>query len=348
MWLRRYCGGCTVESISVALATLNGAAFINKQLESIAQQTRLPDELIVCDDGSTDGTVELVQKFAATAPFPVHLSVNEERLGYRRNFLKAVSQCHGDLISFCDQDDIWRRPRLRRMARALKKPDVVLAFHNATIVDGRGAPLGHTFKLTTENIYAPHELSPWAIVPGNSQMFRRSLLSYLDLYENSIDIYQPNEKMPHDQWFVFLASIFGSIAYVPERLVLYRQHRLNSSGWLPSAPLAYAVHSLTHARYYAHAASLGVANRLSMLTELRRRGHQLDKVNAAIDHYLAMKRYADLRMRLYNSKSLRSRAYSVFSLIRDRAYTKPRTKLGVDNLLLDMCVGLPIGPISQR
>jgi glycosyltransferase involved in cell wall biosynthesis len=331
-------------SISVAMATLNGAAFIGAQLDSIARQSRIPDELVICDDGSTDGTSDIIRKFARTAPFPVRLIQNPERLGYRKNFLKAATLCRGDLISFCDQDDVWKRHRLRRMAKAFKKPDVLLAFHNATVVDGRSAPVGQTFQRSSEKTYTPLELPPWTIVPGFSQVFRRSLLAYLEFYEHSVDVYCPSEKMPHDQWFLFLASLFGSIIYVPDRLALYRQHRLNSSGWLPSAPLAYAVHSVTHARYYANAASLAVANRLSILTELRRRRHDLEKVNAAIDHYLAVKRYTELRTQLYASKSLRNRAYSIFALIRDRAYTQPRARLGLDNLVLDMCVGLPVGP----
>jgi glycosyltransferase involved in cell wall biosynthesis len=334
-------------SISVAMATLNGAAYIGAQLASIARQSRLPDELVICDDGSTDGTLDIIRKFARSAPFPVRLIQNPERLGYRRNFLKAATLCRGDLISFCDQDDVWKRHRLRRMARPFKKPDVLLAFHNATVVDGRGAPVGQTFQRSSDKTYAPLELPPWTIVPGFSQVFRRSMLAYLEFYEHSVDVYCPSEKMPHDQWFLFLASLFGSIAYVPDRLALYRQHGLNSSGWLPSAPLAYAVHSVTHARYYANAASLAVANRLSILTELRRRRHDLEKVNAAIDHYLAMKRHTELRSQLYASRSLRNRAYSMFALIRDRAYTRSRARLGLDNLVLDMCVGLPVGPVLR-
>lgn len=335
-------------SISVAMATLNGAAFIGEQLKSIARQTRLPRELVICDDGSTDGTIAIIEKFASTAPFPVRLIQNPERLGYRRNFLKAAGLCTGELISFCDQDDIWKRHRLRRMSRAFKNPDVLLAFHNATVVDRRRAPVGQTFKRKSEKAYAPLEMPPWTIVPGFSQVFRRSLLSYKDLYEHSVDIYCAEERMPHDQWFLFLASVFGTVVYVPDRLALYRQHGRNSSGWLPSAPLAYAVHSVTHARYYANAASIAVANRLSMLTELRRQRHELEKVNAAIDHYLAVKRYTELRTRLYTSRSLRSRAYSIFSLVRDRAYTQPRTRLGLDNFVLDMCVGLPVGPALRN
>ena len=75
-------------SVSVAMATYNGAGFIGAQLASIAAQTRTPDELVVCDDGSDDGTVEIIERFAREAPFEVRLICNEQRLGYGENFMK--------------------------------------------------------------------------------------------------------------------------------------------------------------------------------------------------------------------------------------------------------------------
>lgn len=331
-------------SISVAMATLNGARFLAEQLNSIARQSRPPVELVVCDDGSSDQTIELIRNFAATAPFPVHLHQNSERLGYRNNFLRVANLCKGELIAFCDQDDIWDPAKLERMAEPFGNPEVLLAFHNATVVDRRYVPVGQTFRRTTRKVYAPLELPPWAIVPGFSQVLRRSLLRYSDLHARSLDVYCPTEGMPHDQWFLFLASVFGSIAYVPDRLAHYRQHDLNCSGWLPSRPLAYAFHSMKHARYYARSASIAVANRLSLLTDLKRPDLDSDKVNAAITHYLAVKQYAELRMRLYTSKSLRKRTRSIVSLVKDGAYTQPHAKFGLDNLMLDMCVGLTVGP----
>jgi hypothetical protein len=156
--------------------------------------------------------------------------------------------------------------------------------------------------------------------------------------------------MPHDQWFVFLASVFGSVAYLPNRLAQYRQHGANCSGWLPSRPLAYAVHGVTHARYYARSASTAVTNRLSLLAELKQRPEcaNTDKVLAAIEHYLAIQRYAELRNRLYESKSLRRRTQSMVSLLKDRAYTHKIANFGLSNLVIDMCVGLPLGPAFRK
>ena len=96
-------------NLSIALATYNGAVYLKEQLESIAAQTRTPDELVISDDQSTDDTLRVIEEFAATAGFPVRLSVNEANLGIAKNFEKAISLCRGDLIFLSDQDDVWHK-----------------------------------------------------------------------------------------------------------------------------------------------------------------------------------------------------------------------------------------------
>src|SRR5688500_18132345 len=93
-------------SLSVALASYNGERYIGEQLDTIAQQTRLPNELIISDDASTDSTWSIVRDFAERAPFPVRL-LQHERFGSARNFEIAIQACRGDVIFLCDQDDIW-------------------------------------------------------------------------------------------------------------------------------------------------------------------------------------------------------------------------------------------------
>src|SRR5262249_32885158 len=92
------------SSVSVAMATYNGSAHIRRQLESLVSQARNPSELIVTDDASDDDTLDIVKEFACSAPFPVFVSKNERRLGYRANFIQAALHCKSDLIAFCDQD----------------------------------------------------------------------------------------------------------------------------------------------------------------------------------------------------------------------------------------------------
>src|SRR6266567_6944512 len=98
--------------ISVAMCTYNGARFLREQLESIAAQSRLPDELVVCDDGSTDETVETIKAFVGRAPFAVRLEINSKNLGSTKNFEKAIGLCEGEIIALADQDDVWKPQKL--------------------------------------------------------------------------------------------------------------------------------------------------------------------------------------------------------------------------------------------
>ena len=98
--------------ISVAMATYNGERFLEEQLRSLGEQTTLPDELVVCDDTSTDRTPQILAQFAKRASFPVKLFTNDQRLGWRKNFLKAARLCTSEYIAFCDQDDVWLKEKL--------------------------------------------------------------------------------------------------------------------------------------------------------------------------------------------------------------------------------------------
>jgi glycosyltransferase involved in cell wall biosynthesis len=129
------------------MATYNGERFIRQQLDSLAAQTLLPHELVVCDDRSTDATLSIVQEFAGVAPFPVSIHQNSERLGYSDNFLRAAGLATGEWIAFCDQDDVWLPEKLAHVAAAAKsQATVVLVVHSATVVDPHLRPTGQRFS----------------------------------------------------------------------------------------------------------------------------------------------------------------------------------------------------------
>jgi len=94
-------------TITIALCTFNGAVFLPAQWESILNQTRLPDEVVVCDDASTDETIALLKQYQTSAPFSVKIIQNPVQLGFNKNFEQALSQSSGDLVFICDQDDFW-------------------------------------------------------------------------------------------------------------------------------------------------------------------------------------------------------------------------------------------------
>ena len=93
--------------VSIVMATYNGAEYLGEQLESFVNQKRSPEELVVCDDSSTDKTYKILEEFKRSAPFDVVLVKNEHRLGFTKNFEKALANCSGDIIFFSDQDDKW-------------------------------------------------------------------------------------------------------------------------------------------------------------------------------------------------------------------------------------------------
>ncbi len=94
------------DELSVVLATYNGERYLARQLESIKNQARQPDELVVGDDGSVDGTVEILKRFKKTAPFLVTM-IHRNRFGVAMNFLLTLQAAQGNFIAFADQDDVW-------------------------------------------------------------------------------------------------------------------------------------------------------------------------------------------------------------------------------------------------
>src|SRR5947208_26587 len=97
----------TSMRISIAMCTYNGAAHVEEQLRSFSGQTRLPDEVVVCDDRSSDDTMLLLEPFSRTAPYPLRIHRNDENLRSTKNFERAVSLCSGDILALSDQDDVW-------------------------------------------------------------------------------------------------------------------------------------------------------------------------------------------------------------------------------------------------
>lgn len=216
---------------SVAMATYNGERYLARQLESLTRQTVLPDELVVTDDGSTDDTVNLLGRFARTAAFPVRLHVNSERLGFKRNFRRAIQLCTYEIIFFCDQDDVWAPRKIERMLAPFSIPDVLVAYHGAALTDAAERRYGSLHVPAVEiGILAQQPVHPWHLAYGLTQAMRSSLRAFDDLWDVGHNHLMHDDILAHDQWYIFLAMALGEVAYVNEELVLYRQHSSNTVG----------------------------------------------------------------------------------------------------------------------
>ena len=117
------------RKVSVAMATYNGASYIKEQLDSIMSQTRAVDEVIICDDCSKDNTVAIVKKYIQQNQLQSkwRIEINKKNLGFGSNFIQAVRRTTGELIFFCDQDDIWVKDRIEVMEALMEDhPEILM------------------------------------------------------------------------------------------------------------------------------------------------------------------------------------------------------------------------------
>lgn len=110
-----------MDKVSIAIATYNGAKFLREQLDSLYSQTVQPYEIFVSDDCSNDGTVDILEEYHRTKG--LKYVVNEQNLGFNKNFENALKNTTGDFIMICDQDDIWMPIKVEVMLKAIKKHD---------------------------------------------------------------------------------------------------------------------------------------------------------------------------------------------------------------------------------
>jgi len=208
----------TVRRVSIALATYNGARFLAEQLESYAAQTRLPDELVVGDDSSSDETHQILADFAARAPFPVSVTVNRPGLGPGANFIETALRCSGDVLFFSDQDDRWHPEKVERMLAVLEAaPNHWLALHDAALMDGEGRLLGPT--LVSQMVSAGEE-PVLAHISGCCMAIDARLAALFDV--------KPEVRL-HDAWIGTLSRALGLTCVTPDVLIDYRRHGNNVS-----------------------------------------------------------------------------------------------------------------------
>jgi glycosyltransferase involved in cell wall biosynthesis len=205
------------------MCTYNGAAFLRAQLESILAQSRRPDEIVICDDGSTDETESVVKEFA-----PIVFHRNEKNLGAVKNFERAIGLCTGDIITLSDQDDVWREDKLQRIEEAFRMtPTAGLVFSEAEIVDENLTSLNrrmwnevdfnaHKRKLVAQGRALDVLITGWTVT-GATMAFR-SEYKKLAL-PIPIDI-----PMIHDGWIALSVAAVSDVIAIDEPLIKYRQH----------------------------------------------------------------------------------------------------------------------------
>lgn len=227
---------------SVALCTYNGEKYLSEQLESIVNQTILPNELVISDDHSTDGTLNIIHDFIQLhmdCGVEFRLLTNTfESQGVTKNFEKAIKNTNGDIIFLCDQDDVWLENKIELMLLVFKNnDDVKLVFHDSRLlVQG-----DDSFNIAKETLFSTGILKyvnnqterigrkkylntvlSGCFIQGMCMAFRRELM------ENAYPF--PNSRRNHDAWILFCAIALDHCMAIKDVLSLYRIHNANHCG----------------------------------------------------------------------------------------------------------------------
>src|SRR5688572_7067998 len=222
------------EPVSILLATFNGAPFVREQIESIRSQSVGDWTLVIRDDGSTDGTPEILRELAESDARIVLVSDANGRLGAAGNFSRLATRAltgPAGPVLFADQDDVWFSTKIERTLAVLRSAEAarpakspILVHSDLTVIDGRGRHLHDSFmrfqRIRHEGAQPLRTLLVQNFVTGCTVMVNRPLL------EMAIPV--PAAAMMHDWWLALCAAACGSIEFIKEPTMAYRRHETNA------------------------------------------------------------------------------------------------------------------------
>lgn len=229
-----------MPTISVALCTFQGAAFVGEQVTSILAQTRPVTQLVVADDGSSDGTLDAVSQAVrayreqhATAVVPaVTVLPAGDRLGIAGNFERALRACTGELIALSDQDDVWHPDRIAAAIAVLaSSPGAGLVHSDARLVDAAGADLGvslfEAIGLDAPGIRRINEGEAFELLLRRNHVTGATVLLTATLRDRALPV---PPGWIHDEWLAIVAAGVSRTSVIDAPLIDYRQHGGNQIG----------------------------------------------------------------------------------------------------------------------
>ncbi|MFZ5723709.1 MAG: glycosyltransferase [Pseudomonadota bacterium] len=210
-------------AVSVVMATYNGKRYLAEQLDSIANQTRRPDELLIIDDASSDGTPEFLAAWARDKPW-ARIERNPENLGINGTFYRLLTESRGKHVFIADQDDVWLPGKIERMLASAG--DASLTFSDASMIDGEGRPLRDS-ELERHAWRVNEKITGYFFVYGNyisghNMMVSRELITRTPPPPHA-------SVMMYDQWIALSAMLHKGIAEVPVILCRHRIHASNAN-----------------------------------------------------------------------------------------------------------------------
>ena len=202
---------------SVAMATYNGEKYIKEQIKSILINLSEEDELIISDDGSTDKTISIIKKFKDD-----RIKIfNGPKMGVKQNFANAIKYCSGKYIFLSDQDDVWKKDKIKKLLTVFKNEKCLVVVHNANIVDS-------DLKKQEQTFFEFRNSGKGVI----KNIWKNTYIGCCMAFDSSIKekiLPIPNDIEMHDQWIGLIAEKYGKSTFVTECLIDYRRHDNNVS-----------------------------------------------------------------------------------------------------------------------
>lgn len=274
---------------SVAMCTYNGARFVEEQLRSILDQTIPVGEIVICDDGSTDETIAIIEKVAKETTIPVYIHINERNLGCVANFEKAIRLCQGDIIFLSDQDDVWMPNKAETIVEYFKtNKDKSVIISNADLIDEKGEMVSDVKLFDVIGLseqleyfdkgYAPELFLQCNRATGCTMALRRTFIPNMNINVKVV----PNTRMQiHDGCIAMSAALKNALGYVNEPLTMYRQHLSQTcglGGWI-NVPMHYPSPLIPRGYYDT---SYGISHFRLEMQYLR--GHKYSRYGSIIMH----------------------------------------------------------------
>ncbi|KXT85154.1 Dolichol-phosphate mannosyltransferase in lipid-linked oligosaccharide synthesis cluster [Streptococcus sp. DD11] len=209
--------------ISIAMATYNGAGFVLEQLDSIRMQKMKADQVIICDDCSTDQTVALVKDYIAKHQLTNwQLIENQENIGHYQTFIKLAGLAEHDVVFFADQDDKWLPDKTAALYKVLSETGAAMVYGRSYVIDQDGQIIKES-KVSEERRERDlaYLLKNWP--SGYQTAFRRSVLT--DIIQQQYKDYPGFDY--HDVLFGMLAPLYGRVIDVGQILDQHRIHQSN-------------------------------------------------------------------------------------------------------------------------
>ncbi|MBU3840220.1 MAG: glycosyltransferase [Candidatus Ruminococcus intestinipullorum] len=219
--------------ISVVMATYNGEQYIIEQIESIVNQTVTVDEIIICDDMSSDKTVEIIKKYINEKCLSqiIRLYPNNQNVGYIRNFYNGISRSHGEYIFLADQDDVWEVNKVERMIATMHTCNAEVICSNFSLIDASGKTYSRKARIPEFVQNTSEEVSKIKFIPllfGNVSQGCTYCFT-----EKVRDVYLSAnyDEIIHDYQIMLIGSAMDGAYFLNEKLIRYRLHGNNNIGF---------------------------------------------------------------------------------------------------------------------